>query len=140
MHAEKSDDYTSNVSAPVLTEDVIQDLRKMTQGIGSLAAIKAERREQALAREQEAREEIARIQAELTPQFFLSQTPKTFTGSDAPIPEWKRQMIAKKMAVAAAKKEEERIWCEFEEWKKQFEPNWKKTNNQRSSITNPQSP
>ena len=53
MDAEKSHKYASNVSAPILTEKIIEDLKMMPDGIGSLDAIRAEKRKNIDAREQQ---------------------------------------------------------------------------------------
>ncbi|VDM46023.1 unnamed protein product [Toxocara canis] len=110
MDAEKSDKYVSNVAAPKLNEAVIGELKKMPNGINSLAQYKQEKQKEIIDKENQVRSQIENIKKEYTAEMFIDQTPIYFKGTETEIPRWKRLLMAQKIAAEAIRQREADLW------------------------------
>ncbi|XP_068081372.1 espin isoform X1 [Anabrus simplex] len=112
-----------NGEAPFQTqkEDLIAEL-KMARDVPGIKKLKVER---AKVEEKQEKELLSEISRSLTANSFVEKIPdKDATGN--PIPEWKRQMLAKKAAERARKELEQQMIREAEEKRLQSIPAWKR--------------
>uniref|UniRef100_A0A0N5ATM5 Dynein axonemal heavy chain 3 n=1 Tax=Syphacia muris TaxID=451379 RepID=A0A0N5ATM5_9BILA len=110
MDGERLDKHGSNMSAPVLSNDVIGELNRLPNGISSLSRYKQEQRQKVSEREQETRLAVENVERTYTPELFVDQTPKCFKDTDNPIPHWKRLLMAKKICESAKKEKIAELW------------------------------
>uniref|UniRef100_A0A915A5Y5 Uncharacterized protein n=1 Tax=Parascaris univalens TaxID=6257 RepID=A0A915A5Y5_PARUN len=125
MDAEKNDKYASNLAVPRLNDAIIGELKKMPDGINSLAQYKEEKRKEIADRENQVRCEVEKLKKKITAEKFVDQTPVYFKGTETEIPHWKRLLMAQKIAAEAIRQQEAVLWEEFATWKRQFSPNFK---------------
>ncbi|VDD97341.1 unnamed protein product [Enterobius vermicularis] len=82
MDAEKNNNYASNISAPMLNNEIIGELSSLTDGINSLPRYREERRQMLADRELQMLKEIEDVKKNYTPEMFVDQTPDHFSSSD----------------------------------------------------------
>uniref|UniRef100_A0A0M3HN00 Enkurin domain-containing protein n=1 Tax=Ascaris lumbricoides TaxID=6252 RepID=A0A0M3HN00_ASCLU len=86
------------------------ELKKMPDGINSLAHYKEEKRKEIADRENQVRCEVEKLKKEITAEKFIDQTPVYFKGTETEIPHWKRLLIAQKIAAEAIRQQEAVLW------------------------------
>ena len=76
---------------------------------------------------------MAEIAGNYMTENFIAKIPET-DAKGAPIPQWKRQMLAKKAAEKAKKEAEEEVVREVEEKRVNAIPEWKKLLKKKEDV------
>ncbi|CAJ0931875.1 unnamed protein product, partial [Mesorhabditis belari] len=120
-----SDDLSSRVhrlavSPPNTTRQAIQTGNPMNAAQG----LNDSHRNHIETQRRKAELEIKRARQVYNEDFFFDQTPEFERNSRTRTPEWKRRLIARRMAAEAIRQHEERVLEDFYEWKRRFEPSY----------------
>ncbi|CAJ0586917.1 unnamed protein product, partial [Mesorhabditis spiculigera] len=120
----------STRQAPILSEYVIDDLKAIPQAarpIGAVHELNEQHRYDVETMRRRAEADILRARQVYTTEFFFDQTPEFERNSQTRVPEWKRRLIAKRMAIDAIRQHEDRVMEDFYEWKRRYEPSYRET-------------
>uniref|UniRef100_A0A1I8EUN8 Uncharacterized protein n=1 Tax=Wuchereria bancrofti TaxID=6293 RepID=A0A1I8EUN8_WUCBA len=115
----KSNNNKTTIS---ITDQLIQELKQLPNGMMSLKDYKLKQKNLINEQQELLEIDIEMIKKACTPDKYINQVPEFINGTTKPLPIWKRQMLARKIANEDMQKKEDEFRRKFDEWKAQFYP------------------
>ncbi|CAG9533271.1 unnamed protein product [Cercopithifilaria johnstoni] len=105
-----------------LNDQLIQELKQLPQGIMSLKDYKQKQKNLIIEREKLLEIDIEEMRKACTLDKYISQVPEFISGTTKLLPTWKRQILARKIAIKDMQRKEEELRRKFQEWKIRLYP------------------
>ncbi|VDN95678.1 unnamed protein product [Brugia pahangi] len=118
-YEEQSNNNKTTIS---ISDQLIQELKQLPNGMMSLKDYKLKQKNLINEQQKLLEIDIEMMKKECTPDKYINQVPEFINGTTKPLPIWKRQMLARKIANEDMQKKEEEFRRKFHEWKAQFYP------------------
>nr|CDP95335.1 Bm1298, isoform a [Brugia malayi] len=118
-YEKKSNNNKTTIS---ISDQLIQELKQLPNGMMSLKDYKLKQKNLINEQQKLLEIDIEMMKKECTPDKYINQVPEFINGTTKPLPIWKRQMLARKIANEDMQKKEEEFRRKFHEWKAQFYP------------------
>ncbi|VDK84944.1 unnamed protein product [Onchocerca ochengi] len=92
-----------------LNDQLIQELKQLPKGMMSLKDYKQKQKNLIIEQQKLLEIDIEEMKKACTPDKYINQMPEFITGTNKPLPLWRRQMLAQKIAKEDIQKKEEEL-------------------------------